>query len=188
VTQPEAQGAPLLHVDLVLLRDDIDEGAREGLRSGAGALATLPGVLSIFEIEAGAGSDFDRAYVFTVGSLSDLEAFGTDPRYIRFLQGGLARAMRSFGGCDVQLQGPLPPAGDIASCLALAASPQTYDWQVREALTAWAPSGAVGLAIGERQRYRGLGLMFSDQPVQRPATGFEGFGLDFISGALRGLS
>jgi hypothetical protein len=176
---------PLLHVDLVLLREDLESEVKQALFEEAGALAGLDGVRQIAVIEGEAGSDFDLAFVFTLESLAQLEAFGTDERYIRFLQGGLARAMRSFGGADVQLIAQSRPPGAFAACVALAATPQTYDWQVRDALQAWAPMSVIGLAVGERQRYRGVGVMFSDRPIQRPTRGFQGFGVDFITGPLR---
>jgi hypothetical protein len=92
--------------------------------------------------------------------------------------------MRSFGGADIQLESELPDGDNFAASVALAASPQTYDWQVREALTSWTEGkpAAAGLAVGERQRYRGIGIMFQTQPISRPTGAFEGFGVDFLSG------
>jgi hypothetical protein len=180
----------VLHVDLVVLREDVTDGARASLIEDAGELARIERLRAAGVIEGDDGSDFDLAFFFTLGSLADLEAFGTDARYIRFLQGGLAGAMRSFGGADVQLASALDAGGPFAACAGLAATPQTYDWQVREALERWAGEGegaACGLAIGERQRYRGIGLMFSNDPVPRPNAGFEGFGIDFIAGRCRML-
>jgi hypothetical protein len=185
---------PLLHVDLVLLREDVSQGALADLSGEAAALRDLPGVLTIAEIAAEPAlleariSDFDRAFIYMLDSQSGLEEFGTHPRYVRFLQAGLAGAMRSFGGCDARLVATLPPPAAYAGCLALAATPQTFDWQVREAIAGWAPDGACGLALGDRQRYRGIGLMLSHQPVPRPDSGFEGFGIDFLTGSFRVLS
>jgi hypothetical protein len=180
---------PVLHVDLVLLREDLGSDAREGLNFEAAALRDLPGLVGAGVVEAAPESDFDVAFLFALDSLPHLEDFGTNPRYIRFLQGGLAQAMRSFGGADVQLQGELREPAAHAACLALAATPQTYDWQVRDALSRWTGGAdGVGLAVGERQRYRGLGLMFADQPIARPLIGFEGFGVDFIAGRYRRLA
>jgi hypothetical protein len=179
----------VLHVDLVLLREDLGSDAREGLNYEAAALRDLPGLIGAGVVEAAPESDFDVAFLFALDSLPHLEDFGTNPRYIRFLQGGLAQAMRSFGGADVQLQGELREPSAHAACLALAATPQTYDWQVRDALSRWTGGAdGVGLAVGERQRYRGLGLMFADQPIARPLIGFEGFGVDFIAGRYRRLA
>ena len=136
----------------------------------------------------GADSDFDLAFLFVLDNLSDLEAFGTDSRYIRFLQGGLARAMKSFGGADIQLLSSFERSGAFAGVVALAGTTQTYDWQVRDALAAWDPDASAGLAVGERQRYRGVGLLFSNQPVPRPNEGFEGLGVDFVTGTYQLLA
>ncbi len=182
---------PVLHVDLVLLREDVDAGAKQGLLDEAGTLRGLAGVLAAGAIEAPEGSDFDLAFFFVLDSPANLEAFGTDARYIRFLQGGIAQALRSFGGADAQLTAPYSGVKEYAACAALAATPQTYDWQVRDALLAWTrarPDSLAGLAVGERQRYRGIGIMFSEQPITRPESGFEGFGLDFIAGRCHQLS
>jgi hypothetical protein len=178
-------------MDLVLLREGVTAAARHDLFDEARGLAAINGVLACGLVENGGASDFDLAFFFVVDSPSNLEAFGTNERYIRFLQGGLARALRAFGGADVQLTTPFAGGADYAACLAVAAPPQTYDWQVRDALASWCATAAgcmSGLAIGERQRYRGIGIMFSSEPIPRPASGFDGFGLDFISGRGRMLS
>ncbi|HXH20765.1 MAG TPA: hypothetical protein VNN10_01960 [Dehalococcoidia bacterium] len=180
----------VLHADLVLLREDASDRARDALMLEASALASLPGVAAIGAIEAAAPSDFDLAFFFILDSQADLEAFGTDERYIRFLQGGLARAMRSFAGADVQLDSSFAGDGAYAACACLIATPHTYDWQVRDALAAWSSAAAQalrGLAIGERQRYRGLGIMFSSSPIPLPFPGLEGFGTESISGTWRRL-
>jgi hypothetical protein len=181
-------GHPVLHVDFVLLRDGVSQADKDALMAEAASLGDLPGLLSVATITAEADSDFDLACLFVIDSRSNLEAFGTDQRYVRFLQGGVARAMRSFGGADVKLQADFDARGSIGACLALAGGPQTYDWQVQEALSALAPAGIFGLAIGERQRYRGIGVMFSSEPITRPLSGFDGFGIDFISGPFRWLA
>jgi hypothetical protein len=188
----------ILHVDLVLLREDVSDEALSALYEEAGRLKEIEGVVQVGVIESGArsgqaagGSDFDLAFFFVIDSVGELEAFGTDQRYVRFLQGGVARTLRSFGGADALLRDGFCGAGEYGACAALAATPQTYDWQVQDALAGWAAfsDGALtGLAVGERQRYRGVGMIFSGQPISRPASGFEGFGLDFISGRCRLLS
>lgn len=180
-----------MHADLVLLREDASQEDREALFREAATLRSLRGIVATGVIEADPGSDFDLAFFFVVSSLTDLEAFGTDARYVRFLQGAIARAMRSFGGADVKLSAAFDAPGEHAACVALAATPQTYDWQVSDALQAWGSRGGralIGLATGERQRYRGIGIMFSNLPMQRPSSGFEGFGLEFIAGRCRLLS
>lgn len=183
--------AQVLHLDLVLLKEDVPEEARQALFEEAGSLRDLPGVLAIGVIDSVGDSDFNLAFFFVLDGLASLESFGAHERYIAFLQGGLARSLRSFAGADVQVMAPFGGVEGYAGCVALAATPQTYDWQVRTALNGWAASGEhplIGLAVGERQRYRGIGIMFSAQPVTRPASGFEGFGIEFISGRARLLS
>jgi hypothetical protein len=153
-------------------------------------------------------SDFDLAFFFVLDGFTSLEPFGTDPLYIRFLQGKVARILRAFAGADIALDAPFPDVASYATCLALMAPEQTYDWEVRTALETWAhqqhraqpgrsgpggttqPGGsgsvsttqlgrsgpgaesqpslsredaqsAIGLAIGERQRYRGCVLSFT---------------------------
>lgn len=176
----------VLHIDLVLLREDVTEADRAALYEEATLLAALDGVDALGVIECEADCDFEIAFFFVLRSFAELEAFGTDPRYIRFLQGGIARSLRSFAGADVRLQGPWPGAAPHGACIALMATPQTYDWQVSGALQGWlGATGVGGLAVGERQRYRGVGMTFSNLPIPRPQGGFEGFGLDFISGRCR---
>ncbi|MGE0687734.1 MAG: hypothetical protein AB7P33_13395 [Dehalococcoidia bacterium] len=150
-------------------------------------------------------SDFDLAFFFVLDGFTSLEPFGTDPRYIRFLQGKVARLLRGFAGADVALSAPFPDVQPFATCLALMAPEQTYDWEVRAALESWtrqagdppraqphlsregglntpdasaSPSlasqaalNAIGLAIGERQRYRGCVLSFTttETTPERPA-------------------
>jgi hypothetical protein len=182
--------APVLHVDFVVLQESVGSDEVDDLCREAAALEDLNGVQRIGLISAGFGadSDFDLAFLFLLDGLANLEGFGTDTRYIRFLQGGLAQAMKSFGGADIQLLGSFERSGAFAGCVALAGTPQTYDWQVRDALGAWDPEASVGLAVGERQRYRGVGVLFSNQPVARPAEGFEGLGVDFVTGAYQLLA
>jgi hypothetical protein len=147
---------------------------------GDEVLAPMPGVSTPGTAEpqpVGAllsSPTFDLAFFFVLDSFTALEPFGTHPQYIRFLQGKVARLLRGFAGTDVALTAPFPAGLDQAgACLALAAPDETYDWEVRAALDAWAsdalPSStggaaAVGLAIGERQRYRGCVLCFTTSP------------------------
>jgi hypothetical protein len=152
--------------------------------------ASRQGLAPLSEIGEGPGvrsvSDFDLAFFFVLDRFTSLEPFGTDPRYIRFLQGKAARILRAFAGADIALTAPFPEVGPYATCLALMAPDETYDWEVRSALESWtraealeAPPGgsaasatpasgtnasatyAIGLAIGERQRYRGCVLSFT---------------------------
>jgi hypothetical protein len=189
--------------------------------SPPGASAAAAGVLPFAQ-----SSDFDLAFFFVLETFTSLEPFGTNERYIHFLQGKVARMLRSFAGADIALQQAFPPLQPHASCLAVIAPDETYDWEIRTALEAWAteteaasraesplsrggvvssldapastparegvvsspdapasiptpgvvsspdvpaptpaPVSAIGLAIGERQRYRGCVLNFTTAPV-----------------------
>jgi hypothetical protein len=142
-------------------------------------------------------SDYDLAFYFVLDAFTSLEPFGTNDRYIHFLQGKVARMLRGFAGADIALQQPFPDIQPHATCLALIAPDETYDWEVRAALEAWTQEteaaaqatraehplsrgggidtpnasasegviSAIGLAIGERQRYRGCVLSFTTAPV-----------------------
>jgi hypothetical protein len=161
--------------------------------SSPGASAAAAGVPPFAQ-----SSDFDLAFFFVLYTFTSLVPFGTNERYIHFLQGKVARMLRSFAGADIALQQAFPPLQPHASCLAVIAPDETYDWEIRSALESWAteteqaaqpsraepplsrggissspdvpaptpaPVSAIGLAIGERQRYRGCVLNFTTAPV-----------------------
>jgi hypothetical protein len=75
----------------------------------------------------------------------------------------------------VRLEDDFAGDGSHAACLALVAPEETYDWEVRDALQGWREStngrsGAVGLAAGEKQMYRGVALAFNETLIadERP--------------------
>jgi hypothetical protein len=84
----------------------------------------------------------------------------------------VAPRLRAFAGADVTLDAPFEGLLPYAACLAIEAPPETYDWEVRESLLAWCEGTGtrrlVGLAAGERQRYRGLALVFADERIDAP--------------------
>lgn len=138
-----------------------------------------------------APSDFDLAFFFVVDSFTFLEPFGTHPAYIAFLQGKVARILKGFAGADISLDASFPHIAPYAACLALAAPDQTYDWEVRATLASAsdsAPSRALGLAIGERQRYRGCVLTFTDAPTILIRPEAARYQTSLIAGAVRQLS
>ena len=100
------------------------------------------------------------------------------------MQGKAAPLLRGFAGADVALTAPFPDVGAFAACLALAAPDETYDWEVRDALEGWAgdAAAAVGLAIGERQRYRGCVLRFTSDDQMPPALADRRFEPTLIAG------
>lgn len=186
---------PVLHLDLIALQPTASAQARDLLLTDAAGLRVLEGVLSIALIEP-EGGEFDLALLFLLNDFSRLEPFGTDPAYAHFLQGRVAPLLRAFAGADVSLEGEPAPLRPYAACLALAAPDETYDWEVRESLAAWAKttlgdrggSTWLGLAAGERQRYRGVVAVFSDSPL-RPAPAADGrFVGTLLQGRARVLS
>jgi hypothetical protein len=161
----------VLHADFISIKPTAEAGSRDGLLEGASNLASLAEVVSVSLIEAEPGAEFDLALLFVLQDFSALEPFGTAEPYSRFLQGRVAPVLRSLAGADVQLERDFPSTARHAACLALAAPPQTYDWEVRELLSSWAAGldgarSVFGLAIGERQRFRGLAVAFSATPVK----------------------
>lgn len=162
--------ARVLHIDFASLSPQTDAPALEEVFTAAACLASLSGVSGAAVIEAEAASDFRLAFVFGLEAAAAVERFGTDPAYARFLQGSLAPRLRAFAGVDVRLEAELEFAGHYAAVLALAAPAETYDWEVVAALRAWAgatgaETNAVGLALGERQRYRGAALALSQEAL-----------------------
>jgi hypothetical protein len=185
---------PVLHLDFVSLNDSTDLGDRNQLIEAAAQLAELPQVEVVGVIEANAtesDSDFELAFYFLLPEFTALEPFGTDARYVAFLQGAVAPRLKAFAGADVRLEDEFSADGDFAACLAIMAPEQTYDWEIREALQGWCGkvdgSAAIGIAVGEKQLYRGAALVFSEVPhtAKRPDTGR--FRTTLISGKMRRL-
>ena len=199
----------VVHLDFIALADNATDAAIEELIDEAAGLRALESVRAVGvirgeeepqkqqrskspEVETpsmGSPSRFDLAFFFVLNGFADLEPFGTHPRYIRFLQGKVARLLKGFAGADVALNEPFPEGGAYAACLALAAPDETYDWEVRDALDGWAGDGsaAVGLAIGERQRYRGCVLRFTDTYETPDALADRRFETALIVGLVRRL-
>ena len=155
----------VLHLDFIGLGPETTQDQRSQLEDAAADLLALDQVIDVGVINADAGSDFDIAFLFVLPDFTDLEPFGTDPRYVRFLQGSVAPVLRAFAGADVKLENDLAIVDGAAACLALMAPEETYDWEVRDALESWteamSPSvTAIGVAVGERQQYRGVCIAF----------------------------
>jgi len=180
----------VLHLDLISLAPDLSADARASLLRTAGSLASLPNVLYVGAIEA---SD-ELGLYFVLDGFAALEPFGTDPAYVRFLQGSVAPVLRGLAGADVRLQEDFP-SEDAAygACVAVAAPFQTYDWEISASLTAWrdglnAGASAIGLAVGEHGRYRGLAIAFADQPLPGAVVLSPRFGTTLITGMARRLA
>jgi hypothetical protein len=177
-----------MHLDLVTLADGCSEDQRQQLLGAARVLAEMDCVVRAGVIEAEHGSDFDLAFFYVLPEFSALEPFGTHELYSRFLQRYLAPVLRQLAGADVKLAEGSFPESAQASCLALAAEEETYDWEVNEALTSWAAGqGVVGLATGERQQYRGVALVVGKGSARQPAAEDSRFRAQMISGPLRRL-
>ena len=162
----------VLHLDFIALRPETGPSDREHLLEAAAQLSTLPQVQSLGAIEADpeSQSDFDLVFYFLLRDFADLEPFGTDSRYASFLQGAVAPRLKAFAGADVRLEADFQSGGGYAACAALMAPDETYDWEVRDALQGWCDalrggSSDVGLAVGEKQLYRGAALTFGPNPL-----------------------
>jgi hypothetical protein len=184
----------VLHLDLISLAPDVTADAREALIAAAAELVSIPDVLRIGVIEAGPGAEYDIALYFVLQGFGALEPFGTNERYVRFLQGSAAPLLRGLAGADVRLEDDFPlEAAPHAACLCLAAPFQTYDWEVSAALQTWRDgldrtASVIGLSIGERGRYRGLAIAFAQTPVPAEAEIRAPFGKTLITGSARTLS
>lgn len=155
----------VLHIDLIALGERISPQARDTLISAATSLRTMEHVLAVGLIEATEESDYDLVVYFLLDTFASLEPFGTDARYSQFLQGSVAPVLRGFAGADVKLETDLKMIDGPAALMAIAAPDETYDWEVREALELWTQSlratgVAIGVAVGERLRYRGAGIAY----------------------------
>jgi hypothetical protein len=183
----------VLHLDFISLNPQVGPDDRRLLQDAAAELTQLEQVIGAGVVEADAGAEFDIVFYFLLPDFSALEPFGTDPRYSRFLQGSVAPRLRGFSGADVRLDNDFRADGAFAACLALTAPDETYDWEVRQALEDWsrdchAPGSVIGLAVGERQRYRGAGLVFASQPIVTKLPSDNRFGSTLVTGAARPLT
>jgi hypothetical protein len=182
----------VLHLDLIGLAPETTPEAREALIAAARELSLLPNVERIGVIEGDAPGDFDLGFFFVLSGFASLEPFGASPEYSRFLQAQVAPLLRGLAGADVRLENDFPAVAPYGVCLALAAPPQTYDWEVSSHLNAWLQkygfSGATGLAIGEHGRFRGLAIAFTDAPADVEPPVQKPFGPSLIAGPARGLS
>lgn len=159
----------VLHIDFVALTPDAGAAGRDEILSQASVAREIDGVVAVGAIEGDEGSEFDLCVYFVLEGFTYLEPFGTDARYVRFLQGTIAPRLKAFAGADVSLEAPYEASLPYAACIALEASPRTYDWEVRERLSSWADAvegqRVIGVAVGERQRYRGLAMVFADAAI-----------------------
>jgi hypothetical protein len=185
----------VIHLDFISLSPDAGREDRNHLIDAAAQLADLPQVetLGVIEADEASGSDFDLVFYFQLPDFTALEPFGTNPRYASFLQGAVAPRLKAFAGADIRLDADFAAAGASGACFALMATEETYDWEVRVALQEWCSaasgdSSAVGLAVGERQIYRGVAFSFAPSltPVQRPEVPL--FRTTLVAGAARALA
>ena len=185
----------VLHLDFIALAQQAGPSDREAIVSAAQGLANLPQVDAVGAIESdeASGSDFDLVVYYLLADFTALEPFGTDPQYTAFLQGTVAPRLRAFTGADVRLDEDWPGSEDYGACLALIAPEETYDWEVREALQEWrdakpAEVTSLGLAVGEKQLYRGAALVFGDRGVVSSERGTPRFPATLVQGQARALS
>jgi hypothetical protein len=183
----------VLHIDLIALGDHTTPGTRGDLISAAAGLIAMDQVQAVGLIEGTRESDYDLAVIFQLDSFASLEPFGTDTRYSQFLQGSVAPVLRTFAGADVKLERDFETIEGPAACLALAAPEETYDWEVREALELWTQAlrphaVAIGVAAGERQRYRGAGIAFGGEALGATRPGDSPFSATLVCGQFRSLA
>lgn len=181
----------VLHLDFIKLTPETTAAHRAGLDAAATRLQEIDGVIGTGVIEADATSDFDVAFWFLLRDFAALEPFGTHPGYIRFLQGTVAPLLSGFAGADVKLDAAFESRDGDASCLALMGPEEAYDFEVREALETWAQesgpaSAAIGVAVGERQQYRGAAIAFGTSTGSRPE--IEPFRATLLRGTARRLA
>ena len=182
----------VLHLDFIKLTPETSREQRSQLEAAAQGLRAIDGVTGVGVIEGEAGSDFDLAFWFVLRAFTSLEPFGTDPRYAKFLQASVAPLLQAFAGADVKLDDEFEADDGVAACLALIGPEEAYDFEVREALEAWsgptrAACTAIGLAVGERQVYRGAAIGFGVQgPIETPE--IEPFRATLIAGQARTLA
>ena len=179
----------VLHIDFIAVTPEAGDGGREEILSQAAVALAIDGVVAVGAIDADEGSNFDLGVYFVLEGFTYLEPFGTDARYVRFLQGTIAPRLKVFAGADVSLDEPFDATLPYASCLALEAPPQTYDWEVRERLSTWVEAvdgeRVIGLAVGERQRYRGLAMVFADAALSSKPGSHDG---TIVAGKARRLA
>jgi len=185
----------VIHFDFISLNPSAGPDDRSQLLRAAAELSALPQVesLGVIEADAASESDFDLVFYFLLPDFAALEPFGTDSRYIAFLQGSVAPRLKAFAGADVRLEADFHADGNRGACLALMAPEETYDWEVRDALQAWAqgvsPSPAVvGLAVGEKQMYRGVALAFAESLTAAESPEASRFKTTLIGGVVRKLA
>jgi hypothetical protein len=182
----------VLHLDFIKLTPETSPERRSQLEAAAATLREIDGVAGVGVIEGQSGSDFDLAFWFVLRAFTSLEPFGTDPRYAQFLQASAAPLLQGFGGADVKLDADFEAADGPAACMALTGPEEAYDFEVREGLEAWAdgigaPGVALGLAVGERQVYRGAVIAFGGtKRIEKPE--IEPFRATLISGRARVLA
>jgi hypothetical protein len=185
----------VIHLDFISLSPATSPEDRKQLINAAAKLSALPQVVSLGVIESDAGPrpDFDLVFYFLLPDFASLEPFGTDRRYIEFLQGNIAPRLKAFAGADVRLEDDFEAVGPLGACLALMAPEETYDWEVRDALRAWgdavaAGAAVVGLAIGEKQMYRGVAIAFADSLKAAEKPEASQFRTTLVSGTARMLA
>ena len=181
----------VLHLDFVSLKNPVDSEQRSRLAEAAAGLMAMEQVVSCGVLDGVAGSDFDLVFFFVLPDFQALEPFGTDPRYVAFLQKHVAPTLKAFSGADVGVDGELKfPGRAIAACIALTAPEETYDFEIREALEGWVRNAgvslsAVGLAVGELRGYRGVALIFGEGAIGRERPVSDTFRVTYVWGGAR---
>jgi hypothetical protein len=161
---------PILHLVLLNLRSGsaLSKGdSREAVRAilaAFGRLAEIDGVLHLGSAQAASEDSTHSLAMFALlRDTAALEAFGTHPRHIEYLQRAVLPRVSDLVTADVVTAGAPPPSYRAAACFCAGFQPTTYDWQVRSLFEAAArlPGSAIigGSAVNGRQRFRAAGLV-----------------------------
>jgi hypothetical protein len=122
------------------------------------------------------GSTHDLALFAYLTDAAALERFGTDARYMRYLQHSFLPLIEDFVSADVEVETGPATGYEFAVCFCLDIPPATYDWQVRALLSRLtsaskaAVSAAVGIALNERQSYRAAGVISASLDTMETVT------------------
>ncbi len=158
----------LLHLVVAGLRDDLDEAERTELATLARALASAEGA----QATLAACSERELITATWLGSTDDLEAFASSAPHLRFVLEGVARHSTGMWSAAASVEaGPPANVEGLAALWAfgLPAEPPTFEWQVRDLLTAidaLPGQAAAGPTTEERERFRAAGVVLV--PASQP--------------------
>jgi hypothetical protein len=166
---------PILHLVLLNLRSSSAPSkgdSKEAVRAILGAFGRLAGIEGVLHLGTAKAASEDSTHSLAMFALlrdtAALEAFGTHPRHIEYLQSAVLPRVSDLVTADVVVAGMPPSSYGAAACFCAGFQPTTYDWQVRSLFDAAAqlPGNAIigGSAVNGRQRFRAAGLALWPDP------------------------